>query len=142
MAEVVEDLAIVHVQRPGLPWRKEQSLTECGLPVAGHPVISRADFLVKLKREGERRARYSTCQTCLDTASRWPSWNEDPIRCLYREADRRWGSRRPLDPFRTELLALAALVERHPEEFAELLEDIELTVPLPTERAMRRPPRG
>jgi hypothetical protein len=135
---MADDLQIVHVQRPPLPWRKEHHRTECGLPVAGHPVIGREEFKAKVKREGVRRAQVTTCQTCLDTANRHPSWEEDPVRAVGREMERwRWGGPRERNPFRDELLALAALVERHPEEFAEILEDIALVVPLGVNRKGR-----
>lgn len=126
-----DDLQIVHVRRPGLPWRQEQSRTECGQVIKGDSanVITRDEFFAKIKREGDRRARYSTCQTCLDTAARWPSWDQDPVRCLGREGSVHYG--RAVNPqFKNELLALAMLVERHREEFAELLEDVTMVVPL------------
>lgn len=128
---MTEDLKIVHVRRPGLPWRREQSKTECGLAIKGDDdsVITREDFLTKIKREGERRARYSTCQTCLDTAVRWPSWDQDPVHCLARETGNGYG--RPKSPtFKNELLALAMLVERHREEFEEIMEDVGAVVPI------------
>lgn len=134
---MTDEPPIVHVRRPGLPWRIEHGKTECGLPVAGHPVITRTEFLAKIKREGERRARITTCQTCLDTARRHPSWDENPEGCLSREIPG-WGRARP-SRFRTELLALAALAARHREEFTEIMEDIEAVVPIAEGSKARRP---
>ena len=137
MAET-EDLPIVHVRRPGLPWRPEHGRTECGLPVTGQPVITREEFLEKLKMQGERRARVTTCQTCLDTARRWPSWEEDPVQCLARERDH-WGTRgKYQELFRREVVALAVLAQRHRTEFEELLADQAATVPIAEGAAVRR----
>src|SRR6266566_9811225 len=108
-----------HVQRPPLPWRREAALTECGLPVAGHPVISRDEFIAKLKEQGKQRAAMTTCMTCYDTAQRHPTWEEDPVMRLSREIN--WSRREGV--LKTELLALAALVSRHRDEFTELLQD-------------------
>lgn len=109
---------IDHVRRPDLPWRK-LLLTECGLPITGHPAISREVFLKRLKEEGKQRTAMQTCMTCFDTAQRHPCWSDDPVQAIAREVYT-WKSK---EIFRRELLALAALVERHHEQFAELLED-------------------
>ena len=132
------DLPIVHVVRPTLPWRMSRTgaptpyKTECGLPIAGHPVITRAEFLEKIKKQGQQRAYLTTCQTCLDTARRWPSWDEDPVQCLSREVSGGWNGRTRDPNFKHELLALAMLAERHRPEFEELLEDQREIVPIGT----------
>lgn len=133
-----EDLRIVHVLRPPLPWRRSQPRTECGLTteVGSDHVETREQFKARLKLEGDRRARFSTCQTCLDTAQRWPSWDEDPAKCLERELPR-WGQKQPVD-VRQELRAVAMIVERHREEFDELVADMEAVVPLQAGRDRRR----
>lgn len=109
---------IDHVRRPDLPWRR-LLITECGLPVAGHPVISREVFLMRLKEEGQQRTAMRTCMTCFETARRHPIWAEDPVQAIAREVH----TFKSRAAFKRELLALAALVERHRDEFAELLED-------------------
>jgi hypothetical protein len=126
------ELRIVHVQRPPLPWR-QQRITECGLPVAGHPVISRDEWVAKVKAQGQQRSKLTTCITCWDTADRWPAWEADPVRAMAREVER-WHALHRVSLIRQELTALAALVERHPDEYAELLEDVTATVMLPARR--------
>lgn len=83
-------VAVVHVQRPVLPWR-DKALTECGLPSEGHPVMSREDFIAKVKREGRQRSAMTTCMTCWNTATQHPSWQEDPVGCISREVQ--WNRR-------------------------------------------------
>ena len=129
-----EKAAIEHVLRPPLPWR-EVNTTECGLPAVGHPALTREDFIAKVTSQGKQRAALSTCMTCWDTAQRHPSWNEDPVMCIAREIH--W-HRRDNVRFKRELLAIAALITRHRDEFAELMKDQEEIVPLPAGR--RRPP--
>ncbi len=131
-----EKLKIEHIRRPPLPWR-EAAVTECGLPAEGHPVITRDDFIAKVDVQGQQRALLTTCQTCFDTAIRHPSWINDPVQCIYREVT---GARRDSGVFKRELLALAALVSRHPAEFQELLDDQQQIVAL--RDAARRPRKG
>lgn len=110
---------MVHVQRPPLPWRQAMR-TECGLPTARHPVITRDEFLAKVKTQGQRRSAMTTCMTCWDTAMRHPSWQENAVGCIYREVA---GHHRDGGQFERELKAIAALISRHADEFLELLED-------------------
>lgn len=120
------DEPLTHILRPGLPWRVE-GRTECGLDGAHRPVMTRDEFGVRLKRLGMQRMAYLTCMTCYDTARRWPTFAEDPARAMGRES---YMGRGTDDAFRDELRALAALVERHPDEFASLLGGIGQTVRL------------
>lgn len=128
-----QDGGVVHVARPALPWRQALR-TECGLPLKSHPVISRDEFVAKVKAEGQRRAAMSTCMTCFDTAQRWPSWDEDPVGCFNREVESTWRGRASRagerNDFRQELVAVAILIQRHRPEFDELLEDQAAIVPL------------
>lgn len=124
-----EKTVIEHVRRPRLPWRAEEyTRTECGLLLtAAGRVLSREDFIEKVKRLGQQRAAMTTCMTCFNTAQSHPTWETNPVACLGREVEH-WRQKNEI--FRRELRALAALVARHPEEFAELMKDQEEIVPL------------
>lgn len=123
-----------HVRRPNLPWRTFD-LTECGLDT-DRPVISRAELAAKWKAQGQQRAALTTCMTCLDTARRWPSWDEDPVRCLGRET---YGGRRGHeDVFRAELRAIELLVEAYRDEFDQAVRDINAAPTLEAKQAWRR----
>jgi hypothetical protein len=64
-----------------------------------------------------------TCMTCADTASRWATWDNEPRQALQREIEweghgrYRWGRNERGTRLRDELLAIAALIEAHREEF-------------------------
>ena len=131
-----DKVSIVHVTRPNLPWRVDD-LTECGLPAAGHPVISRDEFLTRLTKFGKQRTAMTTCMTCFNTAFDHPTWNEDPVKCIAREVRVWYGPR--TKRFKRELLAIAALVARHREEFDELMKDQEEIVPLDAGRHRKAP---
>lgn len=123
-----------HVQRPDLPWRDGQR-TECGKPTNDvRSVISRAQLQQRIKTDGITRAAYITCVTCLQTASRWKDWAGDPLDVLGREFY--GGNRDPrLGP---ELLALAALVEAHRDEFDGYLTGLGQTVSLAAARVAKK----
>jgi hypothetical protein len=60
--------------------------------------------------------------TCADTAERHPTWDDDPRRAIGREIEweLRYNRFRTEDRgqrFRDELVAIAALIEAHREEF-------------------------
>lgn len=111
-----EKLPMEHIERAPLPWRDE-TLTECGLPTAGHPVISRAEWLDKVKKLGKQRAAFTTCMTCWTSACRNASWDENPIRAVQRACD----DYRQKEQFTEELKAIALLVTAHRDEFLETL---------------------
>jgi hypothetical protein len=127
------DEPLEHVARPLLPWQDRSTLTECGLDTVGRTVLSREEFRCKFKEQGRKRAGLSTCMTCLETASCHPSWDEDPVRSLWRET---YG--RPRPGFRDELLAIAELVDRHYEEFTTILAGLAETVRLDDRRRATR----
>jgi len=124
-----------HILRPRLPWRAEQPLTECGYNAVSVKTLTRDQFEARLKEYGQQRTGLVTCMTCMTTAHRWPTWEEDPRLALQREIE--WESvhwnayhkqvveyakdreRRLLD----ELLAVEALIAAHPEEFAKFIQD-------------------
>lgn len=112
---------IDHIERPRLPWRNGGTTTECGLPAANHPVITRDVFLARVKELGQQRAAMVTCMTCFQTARHWPTWEEDPGHMLGRETSLNSYRSTPLD---NELRAIALLVANHREEFDGLLDEL------------------
>jgi len=110
-----------HILRPHLPWRTDGGITECGYNAEKVPTISRTEYLDRVKSLGRQRTVMLTCMTCSDTASRWSTWDDDPRQMMQRELEwegGRWsrcndhGCR-----LRDELLAIAALIDVHREEF-------------------------
>jgi hypothetical protein len=137
------DLPLEHVIRSRPPWRRGGDLTECGKPVDGRPVITRDAFLAKVRAQGKQRSAMTTCMTCWNTAARHPSWDENPVRSLVREASQyQWYPFMDMPErsvtFRDELLAIAALIEAHADEFDELLTGLGDTVRLDDARQNRR----
>lgn len=110
-----------HVLRPQLPWRVAIGITECGLDGSKVGVLSREQFFQRVKDMGSQRAAMVTCMTCSSTVSRYKTWEEDPRSALGREidweGDGRWHKDRGT-LLRDELVAIAALIAAHPEEFA------------------------
>lgn len=131
--EKPEKLRIDHVQRGPLPWR-EAELTECGLPIADHPVITRDTYLARLREWGQERTRFTVCRTCAHTAGNYATWEQDPVSTIKREAERcGWFPSRGdegRDLFTRELRAFAALAEAHEEEFRGYVEGLTETVSL------------
>lgn len=121
---------IVHIERPRPPWRQEKRLTECKRDATKVTTIARTEFVAKLAELGAQRASLSTCMTCWETARRWPTWEQDPARCLGRETGgSAYGADSP-PVLSAELRALAALAETHREEFEAYLAGLEQTVDL------------
>lgn len=112
-----------HIARPQLPWRDGgPAITECGYDASKVKTLSRAEFFQRLKEFGQQRSAMLTCMTCSDTAKRWKTWDEDPRQALQREITWEWGGgyRASADRgvrLRDELVAIAALIEAHREEF-------------------------
>jgi hypothetical protein len=75
-----------------------------------------------------------TCMTCWRTATKWPTFEDDPVEAISREV---YMMRTGHPRFRTELIAMAALVDAHRDEFEELCNGIDATVSL-AERRRRR----
>jgi hypothetical protein len=126
-----------HVLRAALPWRDGPVLAECGkLPEPGMPVMTLAEFIAAVKRDGKQRTSLFTCMTCWTTADRHQgvSWEADPLGVIAREVG--WaryavtGAIRD-EPtarlFHTEQLAIAELISRHREEFDGLVAEIAVT---------------
>ena len=119
-------LAVFHVERPMLPWRKtETNLTECGYPVAEVETIDRVEFQKRMREWGKQRTAMTVCITCLQTAQRWKVWEEDPLDAVARESGKFSYRRRESTLFRDELLALEELYRAHVGEFETFLAQAE-----------------
>ena len=111
-----------HIMRPQLPWRTVAGVTECGYNSAKVPTITRAAYFDRRKELGQQRCAMVTCMTCAQTAERWGSWEDDPRPAMQRElaweyGHHSWRERGRGDLLRDELLAIAALIEAHRDEF-------------------------
>lgn len=112
-----------HIARPRLPWRSADSdITECGYDASKVKTLTREEFFQREKELGKQRMAMVTCMTCSDTARRWKSWEDDPRQAMDREIAWEWsnGYRAREDRgerLREELIAIAALIETHREEF-------------------------
>lgn len=109
-----------HILRPQLPWRTDAGITECGYDASKVKALTRVEFFARLKEMGQQRTALLTCMTCSDTASRWGTWDDDPRKAIDREIawECRWRSDDRGVRLRDELLAIAAMIAAHPDEFA------------------------
>jgi hypothetical protein len=119
-----------HILRPSLPWRISEggAITECGYDASKVKTITRAEFFEREKNLGKQRTAMLTCMTCSDTARRWGTWNDDPRKALQREIDWECGWRAHNDRgqrFKDELIAIAALIEIHRNEFDVMIAENE-----------------
>ena len=118
-----------HILRPQLPWRHgDGAITECGYDASQVKTLTREEYFQRLQDMGQQRASLFTCMTCADTAKRWGTWDDDPGRALDREITWECGGNsywRNRDDrgyrLRDELLAVAALIEAHRDEFDALV---------------------
>lgn len=115
--------AVDHVMRDPLPWR-DVALTECGL-VPGANTLSRDQFAARINDLGQQRAAMVTCMTCFNTVRNWPTWLQDPAKRLARDAYRPSGPE--YEQLNSELIAMAALVEAHRDEFDAMMAGLEET---------------
>lgn len=133
-ADLPEKVIPDHVRRPDFPWR-DGKLTECNRSIDDvRRVITRDELEQRVKNLGVIRARYVTCQVCLENVTRWPTWEADPVGCMGRQY---YGGRRD-QQLTDELRALAALVKAHPEEFQEYLAALGNTTSLADKRNASR----
>jgi hypothetical protein len=109
-----------HVIRFDVPWRRE-SKTECGRDTTDvRQIITRDELIAKWKREGQMRAAYTTCMTCLDRSKVARSWDEDPAGIITREfGNSFYGTDKGAT--RRELRAIAMVVMAHRDEFEQAL---------------------
>jgi hypothetical protein len=99
-------------------------MTECGLDASKVKALSRDDYFARHKELGMQRCAMMTCMTCSQTATRWKRWEDDPRQALGREVEweNSWRRSDRGDLLRDELLAIAALIEAHKDEFQNLLD--------------------
>lgn len=127
-----------HILRPQLPWRScLTSITECGYNAASVKSLTREAFAARLKGYGEQRTALVTCMTCMHTAQRWPTWEQDARLALQREIEWEavhWNARVKQviqyskergHSLLDELRAIEALIAAHPQEFRELLAGVD-----------------
>ena len=120
-------LPVDHILRPILPWRDDQSLTECGYDAAKVKTITRDEYQQRKRDLGSQRCAMLTCMTCSQTAERWESWSDDPRKAIGREVEWETGWRgvkrgeRLLD----ELYCIAQLIEAHRHDFDSILANIQ-----------------
>ena len=114
-----------HIERPRLPWRSpdEPAVTECGYDASKVKTLTRDEFFARLKDYGKQRTALLTCMTCVDTARRWPTWDDEPRKAMEREISWEVGWRRRKNGHRLkdELLAIETLIANNREEFDDLL---------------------
>lgn len=152
-----------HVARPALPWRTSADLTECGKEIARiEParILTIEQLAARVADLGQKRAAYTTCMTCWETADRWGSRDPDPIKSVVREAEAvqhvsRYvpASLQHLKPSHRErvvrdvarrerltadLEAIVALVAAHREEFDGYLSGRSEAVSLAERRSTRK----
>lgn len=110
-----------HILRPRLPWRHGGEITECGYDASKVKVLTREEYTQRFKELGRQRCAMVTCMTCADTAARWGTWDDDPRKALEREITwegaGRWAREDRGQRLKDELLAIAALIEAHRDEF-------------------------
>lgn len=130
---------VTHIERSNLPWHDEH-VTECGLDADRHPTWTRAEAVAIARQFGKQRFAMVCCMTCLNTAERHRTWDEDPVSCMDRYTNR-WGyGGRDGDAgqFANELRAIALLIEAHREEFDATVADLAATESIAARRAARR----
>jgi len=101
-------------------------MTECGYDASKVKVVSRDEFFQRLKDLGQQRTAMLMCMTCADTARRWKTWSDDPLQALGREIEwERGGYYRSREDrghrLKDEVLAIAALIEAHRDEFLSII---------------------
>jgi hypothetical protein len=129
----VEELPRHHIARTPLPWRPEERLTECGRPADElRHVWTRDEAVRNFRSMGQQRFALLVCMTCKDTASRWHTWEEDPVDRLRREVNR------PGASLEYELRAIDLLIRQHHDEFVETVAALEKTSDLRSHRKRNR----
>lgn len=135
-----------HILRPQLPWRTaDGAITECGYDASKVKTISREDLAARLKDMGQQRTAMLTCMTCVDTATRWLTWDVDPRQALEREIQwefrGRWSGNDRGKRLFFELRAVAELVTVYRAEFDELVTRMEGVEAWQTTKADRQKAR-
>lgn len=140
-ADILDDGPLKHIVRDTLPWRADPR-TECGRPLSDvAALLTRDEAAVLWKRHGAKRASFLLCVTCVDTANRHRSFDEDPCSA----ANRAYPNWRATDEMQRELRAIALLIAAHQDEFDQLMVGLAEAPSLDKRRAARRHrplPRG
>lgn len=135
-------LQLAHILRATLPWRNPATArTECGRKSDTVGEVTDLEIAARLvNKVGKQRASMQLCITCWETAGNWPRWEENPGAVIAREAGALGGrfALGPADGLNTELMAIAALIEAHPDDFAELLGSYGSAVSLKDARDAKR----
>lgn len=134
---------LAHIARSVLPWREsEDNDTECGKRVSQFAkVITWDEAIALVNKHGRTRAVFLLCVTCVETTRRYgfrtaagqTTFAGEPTERLARE----FGKRR--EQTDGELRAMAELVRRYPEEFADLVAGRVVTIE--ELRRQQNPPR-
>jgi len=111
-----------HLRRMAPPWA-DQHRTVCGRPTTDVANLVTWDEAAALYRKhGQQRAAFLFCQTCIAShrhaADRPSRWDEDPAAVVTDYASRGRKGWQGDEQTRAELLALADLVNAHPDEYA------------------------
>jgi hypothetical protein len=107
-----------HVIRASLPWHDEE-LTECGRRTDDVArTITIEEFMARLRKYGQQRAAFTVCMTCWHTCGHQAQWDTDPVGVMQR-----WTQRDKGDRMKTELRAIAALIDAHRDEFDQFITD-------------------
>lgn len=123
-----------HVLRPDLPWRKADAV-ECGRSVGDvKAYITRDELRARFKRDGRTRTVMTVCVTCLQTANRWKTFDEDPVDAMRREVYGRLAE----EQLSSELRALGALATAYREDFDAYIAGLNQTTSLADRRIKRR----
>lgn len=128
-----------HIERPRLPWRDER-LTECRLSADSYPTITRDGAVTRCRELGKTRFAMTVCITCMQTAERHLTWEQDPVSAMLREVEgARWYRKDGThDQMRTELKAIALLIAAHRDEFDETIASLGETSELAAKREAKR----
>ena len=127
-----------HVVRESVPWRAGK-ITECGQPVTEDcAVITAEDLAGRVAAFGAARTGYIVCPDCWATADGAPRWHADPVGVLAREVHSAQArDESGADQLRTELLAIAAVIDAHPVEYGHAVQSFAATVDLGGRRRHR-----
>lgn len=112
-----------HILRPSLPWRQSAAMTECGYDASKVSTLSRQQYVARLKDLGQQRAAMVTCMTCATTVRNWATWDDDPRQAIGREVEWERRDNRRGQQLKDELIAIAALIDAHRDEFDRLMSE-------------------
>lgn len=124
MSSIDRDADLHHICRTSLPWR-DATRTVCGKQISQYRpdlVINLADAHAMQRRLGQQRFALTICMTCAHNVGHWAEWDANPIKRFQREINGNgMGSDRNDDQVEHELRAIAALIERHRQEFDDMV---------------------